>query len=103
MGFGWVLRGASFAVAGLLAGCGGNGHDVVLGGGSPILPPPPSSEARLASLEISNGTLTPAFDPDESFYLVGPSFFEVLVSVTATPIDPGATMDVEVEGGGPGG
>jgi hypothetical protein len=75
-------------LAGLVAvgaGCGGVGTL------------PPSSDATLAALTVSAGTLAPAFDPGTLDYAVGPGGLLGVDSLTVTPTanDAGATIAVD--------
>jgi hypothetical protein len=55
----------------------------------------PSLDANLISLDISDGVLNPAFNPDITLYSVGPLSAAVLsVTVTPTAYDSGATITV---------
>lgn len=51
-----------------------------------------SADADLASLEVSAGTLTPAFDPSVTSYTVDVPYGTASVGVTATVNDPFATL-----------
>src|SRR5262245_41990015 len=85
------------AIAALpLAGCGFSGNHPSSasggsgdggGGGGGGGGATASHDANLASLEISVGGLTPAFDPAVTFYEVGPFLFEEHVDFTPTSAD----------------
>jgi PKD repeat protein len=60
---------------------------------------PPSSNANLAGLLLSAGTLTPAFDPAVTNYIACVSNHTSSVTVTPTSADTNATIQVRVNGG----
>jgi hypothetical protein len=82
-----TFRWSGLLVAAFLLPSCGSDH----GGG-----PAPSSDARLSSLAVSTGVLSPVFDPDETFYLLAASILGTPLadSVTVTPsaFAPGATL-----------
>ena len=69
----------------LAVGCGGGG-----GGGGAT----PSSDADLLLLDLSSGSLSPAFDAAITDYDVGPAVLPESVTVTADTADAGATLRV---------
>ena len=82
---GVVTRMFVFMAACCLAACGGGG--LGQGGSDP-------SDARLESLGVSAGSLTPPFDPATLTYTVGPAVEPGSVTLTPTAMDPGATVAV---------
>jgi hypothetical protein len=83
------------AGAAALAACG----EVV-----PIVPDAlPADVTTLASLDLgASGALTPPFDPEVTSYQVSFSLLVQELSVTATPVHPGATLTVNGEAVVPG-
>jgi hypothetical protein len=60
---------------------------------------PPSANADLASLMLTSGTLTPAFDPAVTDYTANVLHSVTSIALTATCADPTATLQVRVNGG----
>ena len=56
----------------------------------------PGADARLSTLGISTGTLSPAFDPEILDYTVGPGLLDDSVTVIPTALD--ATASITVDG-----
>lgn len=73
-----------------LAACGGGGGGGA-GGAGPVLP---SDDARLAALSVSDGTLAPAFDPDELAYDLDVAHDVASLTVTPTTAHAAATVTV---------
>jgi hypothetical protein len=63
----------------------------------------PDTNARLAALAVSVGTLTPAFDPGVALYTVPVASTVATVTVTPTPAFAGATVAVNGTRAGAGG
>jgi hypothetical protein len=74
------------AVVLALAGCGGSGGG---GGGGGAVP-----NTKLLALELSLGTLSPAFDADILAYSVPVGVFATSATLTAAPADPDATITI---------
>lgn len=88
---GLVFAATLLLCAGLLAGPGCGSSSGPPGGDDPG----PSTNANLASLDVSTGTLSPAFDPPVIAYTVGPCLLDATVTCTPTAEDAGATITVD--------
>lgn len=69
-------------------------HGACGGGGSGSITPEPSSDASLAALTLSQGTLSPAFVSDTTDYACALDGTVASVTVTATTTEPTATLSV---------
>src|SRR5262245_32161276 len=81
-----------------LVACGGGRGG---GGGGGELPPPPgppaspTSDDALVALDLSTGTLFPAFSPDALEYVVGAALLPGSITLVPTTEDPLATVTVD--------